>query len=314
MKLRCLLILCLLLAPGLRPACGGTDEDEKNQQQAEDAVQAEREKLKLELLEGRYQVEATDPKLIARIPEFIAQLDHPDYDARATATERIFECGDEAADEIEAALQATDLSAESRWRLEWLRRRIRWHLSAPLLERITDLFDNFETQEPLARRRLVYQLEHVAGELAVDTMIAVFERDPNDKVRQAALDATVRLKVAPNFEKIQNLFATGLQDLRAEEYLQAETAFLDVLKLDGTNAAAAYNLACIFAMQDKVQEAVAWLRKAVDLGFNNLTHIMEDKDLENIHGRGEFDDFMKEAFGDTYRSDYVPSENSAEEN
>lgn len=45
---------------------------------------------------------------------------------------------------------------------------------------------------------------------------------------------------------------------------------------------ACYNLACIYARQNMKEEAIIWLKKAVDGGFNRWDLLINDKDMENI--------------------------------
>jgi tetratricopeptide (TPR) repeat protein len=48
------------------------------------------------------------------------------------------------------------------------------------------------------------------------------------------------------------------------------------------NIPACYNIACAYARQNKIEESVVWLKKAVDKGFKRWELLKTDKDLENI--------------------------------
>lgn len=50
------------------------------------------------------------------------------------------------------------------------------------------------------------------------------------------------------------------------------------------SAAVYYNMACIYARQNKIEESIAWLKKAIKSGYKNCGLLITDKDLENIRG------------------------------
>ena len=43
-----------------------------------------------------------------------------------------------------------------------------------------------------------------------------------------------------------------------------------------------YNLACSFSLLEQVDNALKALRRAIDLGYDELDHMMEDPHLENV--------------------------------
>ncbi|MEA2015068.1 MAG: hypothetical protein U9N38_07200, partial [Thermodesulfobacteriota bacterium] len=43
-------------------------------------------------------------------------------------------------------------------------------------------------------------------------------------------------------------------------------------------------IACAYARQNKREESIAWLKKAVDRGFKRWELLKTDKDLKNIRG------------------------------
>jgi tetratricopeptide (TPR) repeat protein len=59
-------------------------------------------------------------------------------------------------------------------------------------------------------------------------------------------------------------------------------------------AGAYYNIACIYARQNNVPEALAWLRSAVDKGYDNRELIKTDKDLDNIRETPAYRDILSE--------------------
>jgi tetratricopeptide (TPR) repeat protein len=53
-----------------------------------------------------------------------------------------------------------------------------------------------------------------------------------------------------------------------------------------------YNIACVYAKEDRVKDAEEWLSKAMEKGFNNMRVMKTDPDLDNIRET----DFYKKIF------------------
>ena len=53
-----------------------------------------------------------------------------------------------------------------------------------------------------------------------------------------------------------------------------------------------YNLACSQSLLKKVDAALGSLRRAIDLGYNNLEYLQEDSDLENIRSDDRFSEIV----------------------
>ena len=299
-------LLALLLAAAARPALlyGDKPDDVATPPAAADKVAAQREKLKQEILNGPCAEPAVDPVLVTRLPEWIAALDAPDSAARDTALENIFACGEAAMPVLENSLRTAVLSPEMRWRLDTVHFRIHWRLTQPLLNVIGDLFETFAQADVPGRRVIIFHLCELGGPAAIPTLRAIVRLDPDEWVRQTATDAITRLVIEPNAAKLRKLMTTAIADLEAKRFEPAVDGFLAVLALDPGNSAAAYNIACAYALQQNFTEAMPWLNKSMELGFRDLRHIMEDPDLEALRGRAEFDTLMKEVFGATYRARY----------
>jgi tetratricopeptide (TPR) repeat protein len=66
---------------------------------------------------------------------------------------------------------------------------------------------------------------------------------------------------------------------------------------DGLTNGLRYNLACAVAVQDRPDEAISYLRAAVDNGYRgppNWSSILEDPDLTSLHGDPEFEAMVAE--------------------
>jgi hypothetical protein len=56
-----------------------------------------------------------------------------------------------------------------------------------------------------------------------------------------------------------------------------------------------YNLACMYARQNKVEQSIGWLRGAVGKGFKDWDHLISDEDLENIRSTSYFKELAQRA-------------------
>ncbi len=83
---------------------------------------------------------------------------------------------------------------------------------------------------------------------------------------------------------------------------QAETMFLAVIEKATPGlgerhrlvVSAVYDLACIAALRGDREQALDWLRQAVEAGYSNADWIPKDSDLETLHGP-EFDALVERA-------------------
>jgi len=72
---------------------------------------------------------------------------------------------------------------------------------------------------------------------------------------------------------------------------------VSMLELVPNHTIALYNLACAEALLNNVPEAIQALEKAVENGYQNLTHMLNDKDLDNIRNTEAFVDLVKKLEG-----------------
>lgn len=49
-----------------------------------------------------------------------------------------------------------------------------------------------------------------------------------------------------------------------------------------------YNLSCSYSLLSRPREALQALKKAIDLGYSDLYHLLTDKDLKNIQNESGF--------------------------
>ena len=72
------------------------------------------------------------------------------------------------------------------------------------------------------------------------------------------------------------------------DFAEAEKTCLAAIELVPYDASAHYNLACSLVQQDKIDEGLKALDRAVELGFTNINHIVSDKDFEKLKGNEGF--------------------------
>jgi tetratricopeptide (TPR) repeat protein len=68
---------------------------------------------------------------------------------------------------------------------------------------------------------------------------------------------------------------------------------LSMLQLVPNHTIALYNLACAESLLENVPEAIRALESAIENGYSNLTHMLNDKDLDNIKNTEAFVNLVK---------------------
>lgn len=60
----------------------------------------------------------------------------------------------------------------------------------------------------------------------------------------------------------------------------------------GVGATATYNVACVYALTGKKDDAIEWLGKAVKAGFNNKAHLAQDGDMDTLRADPRFKEIL----------------------
>jgi hypothetical protein len=82
--------------------------------------------------------------------------------------------------------------------------------------------------------------------------------------------------------KVQEFTRRALECFRQKDYAGAESVLIEALVLDPDNATNVYNMACIKALTQRPDQAMAYLERAVNDGFTDFLHIEHDPDLASI--------------------------------
>jgi tetratricopeptide (TPR) repeat protein len=88
------------------------------------------------------------------------------------------------------------------------------------------------------------------------------------------------IQLNPKFVPALNNLA--LVTAAKKEYYKALTIFLDILNYEPDDAQTHYNVACMYARLNRIDESIKWLKKAIDKGYTNWESIKRDDDLDNI--------------------------------
>ena len=78
------------------------------------------------------------------------------------------------------------------------------------------------------------------------------------------------------------------------QYNRAIEDYNTAIRLKPNDAGAYYNKACFFALQKNGIQSCNWLRLAIERGYNDVKHIKEDKDFDNIRNESCFIDLLSE--------------------
>lgn len=83
-------------------------------------------------------------------------------------------------------------------------------------------------------------------------------------------------------------FAEGLAAITRRDLATSERLFKECVKLRPEQPVAYYNLACTYSLMGKVEPAVEQLRQAFGRGFNDLSHMDRDTDLDALRKAPEY--------------------------
>jgi tetratricopeptide (TPR) repeat protein len=100
------------------------------------------------------------------------------------------------------------------------------------------------------------------------------------------------LERRPDFVEVLKAHAKNLAlAKRHQEGLQIDWR---ITRLRPTDSLARYNLACSLALTRRYDEALAELRKAVELGYRDFPFMMKDRDLDPIRRDPRFRALVRE--------------------
>jgi tetratricopeptide (TPR) repeat protein len=104
-----------------------------------------------------------------------------------------------------------------------------------------------------------------------------------------------------NSKSIPALNNLGFLFADVGNYAKAASFFKQAITIKPDNADTYYNLACMYARLDKPLKSINFLKTAIEKGYNNLSLIKSDKDLENIRKTDYYMELM-DSFQDAEES------------
>ena len=94
---------------------------------------------------------------------------------------------------------------------------------------------------------------------------------------------------------LKALFILGDYYTRAGEYARGLRIDIRLVTLRPHNPVARYNLACSYSLIGFTELALFVLDQAVELGFDNVEHMLDDADLENVRSTARFRELLRKA-------------------
>lgn len=175
-----------------------------------------------------------------------------------------------------------------------------------LLEgRVDEALDLVDTNPAAAGRRLLTEpVEQATGgrDQAIDLLASAHRSRPGDAsgallaralVESGRLDEASQLALQPDGAAGPNTRAVVGAELFRSGRLE-EAARVGEVSFDGDrHPVTAYNVACCRARQGRPDEAVAWLGRAVDAGYDDLAALDADADLAVLRDHPGFEDLRR---------------------
>ena len=81
---------------------------------------------------------------------------------------------------------------------------------------------------------------------------------------------------------------------RHKEALEVDLKLVEILPDDPISH---YNLACSYSLMKKLSESIGELRNALKLGYNDIPHMLKDRDLANVRKDRRFRRLVEKRWG-----------------
>lgn len=107
-----------------------------------------------------------------------------------------------------------------------------------------------------------------------------------NNLEDAITEYEYALAASPDFLRALNAYASVSVSTGA--YDTAISTYQKMLNIEPDNPNLYYNLACLYSKQNRLNDSIDYLKKAVDNGYKNFEHIKKDKDLDNVRKLPEF--------------------------
>jgi tetratricopeptide (TPR) repeat protein len=117
--------------------------------------------------------------------------------------------------------------------------------------------------------------------------------DKSKKTREMSFDKQEarRTETEPPREG-EEWFARGYQMHNSDRYQEAIQAFMRAVALDYRTATAMYNIACGYSLLNDKENALIWLQRSLESGFDSSDLVAEDSDLDPLRTDARFQKIM----------------------
>ena len=96
---------------------------------------------------------------------------------------------------------------------------------------------------------------------------------------------------------IDALHMLGQALTRARRHKEALEVDLRLVELLPEDPISRYNLACSYSLLKKLNESIVELRNALKLGYNDIPHMLKDRDLANVRKDRRFRRLVEKRWG-----------------
>jgi len=235
----------------------------------------------------------------------ITELSDENYSVREAATTKLIEMGHRALPALAKAETATD--AETAWRAAAAGRMIRLGITPQLWATLGDLIEEFEQADATMRERIVRIMRMVGDKESIPALRRIVRSDPSRTVRQTAAIMLADL----GSEGLAVLMQEGVEIagldpydagvhvlignsfLGEKKYKKAQQHYTKALELEPDNFIAMYNMACVRSLEKKIDQAIEWLQKAVEAGYDDFEWMEKDTDLDNIREDKRYKEMLR---------------------
>ncbi len=101
-----------------------------------------------------------------------------------------------------------------------------------------------------------------------------------------------------NPENVSGQINLGIAWMNKEKYRHAEKIFKHAIEIDPSYPLAYYNLACSKALRKHRSQALHWLEKAVQKGYDDFEFLEKDPDLATLHGTHGYKNLIVQYFSE----------------
>lgn len=149
----------------------------------------------------------------------------------------------------------------------------------------------FEDAARMFEEALAVREDYQAAFFLAQSQEAMGESEAAADGYQTALEVVERhMDLNPDDPRAATMRAVALCHLgRPEEGLRWAR---EALEIDPEDAGVRYNVACLYALEGKIDEAITCLEEAIEVGFGNREWLERDPDIESLRGDPRFAELM----------------------